>query len=364
MDYIKHTISVGVLSYFNPIISLKPQMRQVVNRQFITPILETFFKDKGGIQHYELLDTDLLKTEIDFEEDLNFVRGFLYKNVIESIWKDRVSRVYFKPRFVITFDHELTPETDSSCYPYKEIFNLNQDKNFHIKYGTMTLGEVPILFFIRLHLPTLIRFLKTHRDIALFDSYAETSSEKSVIDLTTRALNEVRREIETVHESQRLFALQQQEQILLNRINSPNVPLQGRAGKLRINLQWNTIDDLDLHVIDPNGNEIFYGNKQAICQDKIGLLDIDANAGTYTTIPPPQENISWEEAPYGEYKIFVTLFTKRESIENIPFFIQILGYNSLGRVYSGALSFEKEKKEIASFSFLKNKGLDDFKKLI
>ena len=34
--------------------------------------------------------------------------------------------------------------------------------------------------------------------------------------------------------------------------------LKGESGDLRINLQWYSRTDLDLHVYDPCGNEIFY----------------------------------------------------------------------------------------------------------
>lgn len=367
MDYFKHTISQGVLSYFNPIMSLKPKMRGLVNRQFVTPIIEAFFAQRGGVLQYEPLDTDLLKSNIDFEEDLNFVKGYLYKSVIENIWKGQGGTIGFKPRFVVTFDEELTPDKDETIYPYEEIFKGGngrfEGKQFNIRYGTMTLGEVPILFFIRLHLPTLIRFLKVQKDSASFDLHIEKPSEKQVLDMTTRALNEVRREMETVREPERLNELRQQEQLLFSQQQTPSIPLQGRSGNLRINLQWNTIDDLDLHVIDPDGNEINYQKKEAICQGKVGLLDVDANAGTGTTTPPPQENISWKEAPSGEYKVFVVLYNKREHMDSIPFSVQILGYNSLGMKYAGTLSQDKERKEIATFSYSKERGLYNFEKL-
>lgn len=49
--------------------------------------------------------------------------------------------------------------------------------------------------------------------------------------------------------------------------------MQGTAGKLRVNLAWNTTDDLDLHVETPNG-AISYNKKVVDYQGVIGELVI------------------------------------------------------------------------------------------
>ena len=127
MDYFKHTVSNSVLSYFNPILSLKPQLRNIVNSQFVTPIVDSFFKNRGGIDLFDPLDSDLLKSNIDFDRDVNFVKHYLYKHVVDNIWKEEFGKVEFKTRFVITFDEELTPEEDDFTYPYEQIFHAHSD---------------------------------------------------------------------------------------------------------------------------------------------------------------------------------------------------------------------------------------------
>ncbi len=37
----------------------------------------------------------------------------------------------------------------------------------------------------------------------------------------------------------------------------------GKSGQIQLTLVWNNRNDLDLHCIDPNGEEIFYGNRKA-----------------------------------------------------------------------------------------------------
>ena len=101
--------------------------------------------------------------------------------------------------------------------------------------------------------------------------------------------------------------------------------LEGANGLCRINLKWNTADDLDLHLVLPNGyldreNDIFYQHKRAEYNDGICSLDHDAipdNAGEN-----PQENIIWEKnLPDGKYKVYVKLYNKKSDLQSIPFSI-------------------------------------------
>ncbi|MBR4213950.1 MAG: hypothetical protein IKR94_01355 [Bacteroidales bacterium] len=84
--------------------------------------------------------------------------------------------------------------------------------------------------------------------------------------------------------------------------------LQGKSGDLRFNLQWNTIDDIDLYAVNPCGDTICFYYREALCNGAVGALDVDAN---YDIFPEhPQENIYWETPSPGEYKIFVHNFSR------------------------------------------------------
>jgi hypothetical protein len=79
------------------------------------------------------------------------------------------------------------------------------------------------------------------------------------------------------------------------------------TGDVQVTLNWHDINDLDLHVIDPTGEEIYYGNRMS---SSGGMLDVDANAGCGGTTTSPRENIFWPtgSAPTGKYTVSVELF--------------------------------------------------------
>ena len=65
---------------------------------------------------------------------------------------------------------------------------------------------------------------------------------------------------------------------------------------------WNNRNDLDLRVIPPSGEEVFYAHKQSRCG---GWLDVDMNVRGETT--KPVENTRWPKgkAPKGHYRVYV-----------------------------------------------------------
>ncbi|WP_051356396.1 YfaP family protein [Azorhizobium doebereinerae] len=83
---------------------------------------------------------------------------------------------------------------------------------------------------------------------------------------------------------------------------------------LRVSLAWFNTDDLDLHVIEPSGRHVFYG-------DKCGILDVDMNVSNL--VRDPVENLSWvRPLRDGRYLIQVHQFTRRESID-IGFVLEV-----------------------------------------
>ena len=90
-------------------------------------------------------------------------------------------------------------------------------------------------------------------------------------------------------------------------------------GELRVSLSWSNYDDLDLHVTDPNREEVWFANKRI---QSGGVLDVDMNAGSGTT-RTPVENVTWQSSPpAGRYQVTIDNYSKREST-NTGFTVQV-----------------------------------------
>ena len=127
----------------------------------------------------------------------------------------------------------------------------------------------------------------------------------------------------------------------------PQDDLTGGSGIVRINLEWPSDDnDLDIHVIDPCGNEIYYSNKTAICDDKTGQLDVD---NVETGVEDPIENIFWEnEAPLGVYRAFVVHYRGEPTTYTARIY-----YGNNSQEFTGSL-VEKEEVTLLEFNYMGN----------
>lgn len=70
---------------------------------------------------------------------------------------------------------------------------------------------------------------------------------------------------------------------------------------LRVSLSWNNRDDLDLHLVEPNGNEVYFGSKRGTTGS---CLDVDMRGERLNQV----ENIYWSNLlnlKDGEYEIYV-----------------------------------------------------------
>lgn len=92
------------------------------------------------------------------------------------------------------------------------------------------------------------------------------------------------------------------------------------TGDLRCSLSWFNHDDLDLHMVEPGREEIYYGHKRSLA----GELDVDMNAGCGAT-RVPVENISYETTRNmtdGVYSLYVHQFSRRETLD-VGFAVEI-----------------------------------------
>lgn len=366
---IKHNVTDSVFSAYNPIISLKPEIRKKVNSDFLYPILESFFSNKGGINKYEPFDVDKLRTEIEFNNKVNesesYVQSYIYKEIIQVIKKQTNGKVKFTPKYVITFDNDLTPTYDRNCnYPYTKVFNektinrlkqrLNEKFNREISnrgiyYGTLKIGKGVILYHIGIELQRLIDFIKQIELTEQTESSTPAKTQESSEQRRNRLIDNI------IRNKTALLKENESEDIAndikrLKQLKEQN--LKGESGILRVNLSWNTTDDLDLHIETPKG-EVSYNNKTVENEGVIASLDVDANAGGNLT-STPQENIVWDGIPLGKHKIKVHFYKKNEKDE-IPFTLSILSKFGDGRIYDKIIRKKGTTLTIAEFEYIDNR---------
>jgi hypothetical protein len=89
-------------------------------------------------------------------------------------------------------------------------------------------------------------------------------------------------------------------------------PSIGVSGALVVTLTWDTEADLDLHVVDPLGHEIFHGAPSSqntfepdAGSDGVGILDVDSNAQCIID-GLCREDVTWaSDPPSGHYLVRV-----------------------------------------------------------
>ena len=92
----------------------------------------------------------------------------------------------------------------------------------------------------------------------------------------------------------------------------PNAPSRTGAGQLWISLSWDNEADLDLHVLDPLGHEIYHGAPSSVdafapgaSDQSAGILEFDSNADCASD-QLRQEDVVWQQSPpSGRYAVRV-----------------------------------------------------------
>ena len=117
-----------------------------------------------------------------------------------------------------------------------------------------------------------------------------------------------------------------------------------KSGDVQVSLLWNNFNDLDLHCIDPRGEEIFFGHTRSASG---GQLDVDANGGGPST-RTPVENIFWPagKAPKGKYKVYVVHFAAQGDPDPTKYKVNVLAEGKRNE-YSGQIS-RGDRRQLSS----------------
>jgi len=80
--------------------------------------------------------------------------------------------------------------------------------------------------------------------------------------------------------------------------------VQVKTGDIQVSVSWDADNDIDLHVVDPNDFEVYYGDD---ISPEGGELDLDSNASCSPIDGINNENILWPigKAPSGMYTVRV-----------------------------------------------------------
>lgn len=119
------------------------------------------------------------------------------------------------------------------------------------------------------------------------------------------------------------------------------------SGDVQVLLSWNNYNDLDLICTDPNGESVFFRNRNV---SSGGMLEIDMNV-EYPDSKIPIENIFWQPgtAPNGTYNVYLLYYKNHEpGINETPFSIKVK-YGGKTDEYKGVIRKEDKPIHICSF---------------
>jgi hypothetical protein len=124
-----------------------------------------------------------------------------------------------------------------------------------------------------------------------------------------------------------------------------------KGGDIQISLFWKNYNDLDLHCIEPAGEEIFFSNRRSHTTG--GELDVDQNAQEPYNATPV-ENIYWpvRRAPRGQYRVFVVHYALHGGKDPTAFTVRTV-VRGRTNYYSSVISFsgQRERKPVCTFQY-------------
>ena len=126
--------------------------------------------------------------------------------------------------------------------------------------------------------------------------------------------------------------------------------IQVGTGEVQVSVQWDGDSDVDLHVVDPNGDEVFWDNTSIASG---GELDLDSNANCDLD-HVRNENITWSKAPPGKYTVRLDYFLACD-IDKTNYVVTVRVNGQPTRTFSGSFSGEGDEggegdgKQITTF---------------
>jgi hypothetical protein len=105
------------------------------------------------------------------------------------------------------------------------------------------------------------------------------------------------------------------------------------TGDVQVSVSWDVDSDVDLHVVDPSGDEVYYQNPTVASG---GSLDLDSNADCELD-HKRNENVTWTTAPAGTYTVRVDLY-KACGTASTNYVVTVHAPGQLTRTFPGTLT--------------------------
>lgn len=127
-----------------------------------------------------------------------------------------------------------------------------------------------------------------------------------------------------------------------------------KTGEVEIGLLWENTNDLDLHVIDPGGERIYFMNKHARSGAE---LDVDRNADCTDPTTTPVEHVVWPTgtAPRGTYQIYVVHFANCGPSDPTPYTVEVL-VDGERKTLQRSISYQPGRPEQHVYTFSRARG--------
>ncbi|HSW67627.1 MAG TPA: hypothetical protein VLH16_03520 [Bacteroidales bacterium] len=136
----------------------------------------------------------------------------------------------------------------------------------------------------------------------------------------------------------------------------PVTLFSGGTGRLQVSLSWNKPNDVDLHLLEPTGEEIYYGNSVSA---NGGELDVDSNAGC-SIDNINNENITYSDTAIianGVYTVKVNLWSQCEVTDPTTYILTVRYNGNIinpltgSNPYSGVLTPDNEDEPQTPITF-------------
>jgi uncharacterized protein YfaP (DUF2135 family) len=123
------------------------------------------------------------------------------------------------------------------------------------------------------------------------------------------------------------------------------------TGDVQVNVAWSGASDIDLHVFDPSGEEVYYDHKFATSG---GMLDLDSNSAC-SIDGRNAENVVWPagSAPRGTYRVVIDYYDDC-GVARTDWIVTVQAAGSAARTWAGTftgIGAETPMLQVTTFTY-------------